>query len=408
MPRLLQINIVSNILSTGTIVEDISKVAIERGWETYVAYGRKELPGINRTIKVGGFINTVWHYIESRLFDNEGLSSRLATKRLINKIKLIKPDVIHLHVIHDHYLNYRILFNYLNSTNIKVVWTFHDFWAITGHCYYFVEANCDKWKSLCNRCPLQHCSSISSLIDRSKRNYLLKEKLFQYNKNLTIVPVSYWVGNLVKSSFLKDKRIIVIPNGIDINVYKETADFDLPSKANGRFVILGVAKTWGYGDRKGLDDYIKLSSLLKDDEIIILVGGMKEKVSKTLPDNIISLGKIADKKQLTSLYSCSDVLLSLSQAETFGLTIIEANACGTPVVVYDNSAPPSLITDKTGYVAKNGDIYDIYKKIRIIKEKGSDSYRDNCIQHVRANYDKNVNYQKYVDLYEELLLSNNH
>ena len=407
MPKLLQINVVSNYLSTGTIVEDISKVAKERGWDTYVAFGRKENPGINKTIRVGGFFTTVWHYIESRLLDNEGLSSRYATKKFIKQIIQINPDVIHLHVIHDHYLNYKILFKFLNKTNISVVWTFHDFWAITGHCCYFVEVNCNKWELLCCNCPMFRRTRNSPLIDRSTRNFNLKKELFSSNNKLTIVPVSYWVGEIVKSSFLKGKRMVVIPNGIDINVFKRDISSHLPFKYDNFFIILGVSKTWAVGDRKGLDDYLKLSRLLNRDERILLVGEMSEKVSKALPANIISVGKITDKSQLVSFYSWADVLLSLSQAETFGLTIIEANACGTPVIVYDNTAPPSLVTKKTGFVARNNDINDVFNKIELIKEKGSNSYSDDCVSHVKTFDDRNVNYQKYVDLYEELLVSNN-
>ena len=93
MHKLLQINIVSNLLSTGTIVEDISKVAQNRGWETYVCYGRKALTGVNKEYRIGSKLEQSWHYIENRIFDNEGLSSRFATFRLIKYIKRIKPDI---------------------------------------------------------------------------------------------------------------------------------------------------------------------------------------------------------------------------------------------------------------------------------------------------------------------------
>ena len=146
MPKLLQINIVSNFLSTGTIVEDISKVAKARGWDTYVCFGRKSIPGVNKEYRIGSKLESLWHYIENRIFDNEGLASRLATYRLIKHIKQIKPDIVHLHNIHDHYLNYQILFSFLSKSNLQVVWTFHDFWAITGHVIIslMLNANCGK------------------------------------------------------------------------------------------------------------------------------------------------------------------------------------------------------------------------------------------------------------------------
>lgn len=401
MKRLLQINIVSNHLSTGFIVEDVSKVAQGRGWDTYVCYGRKAIPGVNKEYRIGSPIETIWHYIENRLFDNEGLASRFATYRLIRYIKRIHPDIVHLHNVHDHYLNYRILFGFLNKTNIQVVWTFHDFWAITGHCHHFIDAPCYRWKTQCYDCPLQH-STVNSVIDKSRRNYSFKKQLFTACNNLTIVPVSAWVGEAVMQSFLKDKRIEIIPNGINIEEFsgKDVKECNLFPRE--KFVIMALARQWSYGDRKGLNEYLKLSKKLKDDELIVLVG-MSQELSGQMPGNIVGLPRISDKKELVSLYSRADVLLSLSAAETFGLTIVEANICGTPAVVYDNTAPPSLITPKTGFVAKNKDIDDVYNKIQIIKAKGCSAYSKDCIEFVKQNYDKNKNYQRYIDLYDELI-----
>lgn len=401
MPKLLQINIVSNILSTGIIAEDIANVAIQRGWDCYIAYGRASKAGVCKEIKIGTKLDTYIHYIENRIFDNEGLSSRNATRKLIKAIKSISPDIVHLHNIHDHYLNYKLLFEYLNQTNIKVVWTFHDFWAITGHCHHFVDANCKKWETQCHHCPLQH-STVNSILDRSKRNFELKKKLFNANNNLTIVPVSYWVGEQVKQSFLKDKRIEVIPNGINVDFFTQTPTVNNSFIPNNRFVILAVAREWAPGDRKGFDDYLRLSQLLKEDEIIVLVG-IKPSQKESLPDNIIGIERTHNQEELISIYRQADVLTSLSKAETFGLTIIEANACGTPAIVYDNTAPPLLITPETGFIAENGNVEDVYEKIQMVKEKGKEHFQEACIAHATTNYNTNVSYKKYIDLYDRLL-----
>ncbi len=403
MPKLLQINIVSNLLSTGIIAEDIANVAKGRGWDCYVAYSRAAKHGACKEIRIGGKLDTYLHYIENRLFDNEGLSSRIATKKLVCKIKEINPDIVHLHIIHDHYLNYKILFEFLNKTNLQVVWTFHDFWAITGHCHHFIDAHCEKWKTQCDKCPLQH-STVNSCIDRSKRNFELKKHLFTANNNLTIVPVSYWVGEMVKQSFLKDKRIEVIPNGINVEFFSQANVHHNDRIPRDKFVILGVARGWSHGDRKGFDEYLKLSKLLNRDEIIVLVG-VTHDMTKSLPQNIIGLERTNNQEDLISIYRQSNVLLSLSSAETFGLTIVEANACGVPAIVYNNTAPPLLITEGTGFIAKNGIVEDVYEKIQIIKNKGKNYYKDVCINHANAHYNKNKNFNLYIDLYEELLSS---
>ena len=403
MPKLLQINVVSNLLSTGIIAEDIAVVAKKRGWNCFVAYARAARSGVSKEIRIGNTLDTYVHYIENRLWDNEGLSSRRATRKLIEAINIIRPDIIHLHNIHDHYLNYKILFEYLNQTDIQVVWTFHDFWAITGHCHHFIDANCEKWKTQCDKCPLQH-STVNSCIDRSRRNFELKKRLFSANKNLTIVPVSYWVGGMVKQSFLKDKRIEVIPNGINFELFNQTDTIPNNKIPRNKFVILAVARGWAPGDRKGFDDYLKLSKLLDRNDVIVLVG-IEADQANLLPDNIIGIERTSNQEELISIYRQANVLLSLSSAETFGLTIVEANACGVPAIVYNNTAPPWLVTKDTGFVAENGNVDDVYNKIQQIKNNGSAHYREACIKHARVNYNRDSNYNRYIDLYEELLSS---
>ena len=167
--KLLQINITANWGSTGKIAEQIGIVSQAHGWTSYLAYGEVCNPSQNKLIRIGDATNRYFHFAEQRIFDNEGLCSRLETKKLIRRIEEIKPDVINLHNIHDHYLNYKILFEYLNKTDIKVVWTFHDCWAMTGHCMHFVTKNCERWKSGCHDCPMKG-EYPKSLLDCSSRN----------------------------------------------------------------------------------------------------------------------------------------------------------------------------------------------------------------------------------------------
>lgn len=140
---LFQINVTANWGANGRIAEEIGRRAMANGWESYIAYGRYMNPSDSKLIKIGTQWDVYAHYAQQRIFDNEGLCSQKATRTLIQQIKEIKPDIIQLHDIHDHYLNYRLLFDYLNSTDIPVVWTFHDCWAITGHCFHFVTKNCN-------------------------------------------------------------------------------------------------------------------------------------------------------------------------------------------------------------------------------------------------------------------------
>ena len=395
MPKLLQINVTANWGSTGKIAEQIGTCAMDYGWDSYIVYGRMMNPSESNLMKMGSKFDVYEHYLENVVLDNEGLASRIATRRLLRKIYEINPDVIHLHNIHDHWLNYEILFKYLNATDIPVVWTFHDFWAVTGHCAHFISVNCDKWQQECGACPIN-----KSLIDRSRRNFLLKKELFLANNNLYVVAVSEWVGGLVKKSFLSNKDIRVIPNGINLNMFRPQPKSDTDGMYCGKFIILAVASQWKSG--KGLNDYISMSSLLKDDELIILVG-VDENTKKSLPDNIIGISRTNSQNELALLYSRANVVTSFSSAETFGLTIVEAFACGTPVVAYNNTAQATLVTDDTGYLVPTSDYAAAYQAIQSIRQKKKSRYSDACLRLVTECYDERQCTEKYINLYNDIL-----
>ncbi|HHX69334.1 MAG TPA: glycosyltransferase, partial [Gallicola sp.] len=126
MKKLLQINSVVNSGSTGRIAEEIGQTAIAAGWESYIAYGRNDRPSQSELIKIGNDWDIKWHGLQTRLFDRHGLASKKATIELVEKIIEIKPDIIHLHNLHGYYLNIKILFHYLATAGIPIVWTLHD------------------------------------------------------------------------------------------------------------------------------------------------------------------------------------------------------------------------------------------------------------------------------------------
>lgn len=397
MPILLQINVTANWGSTGKISEQIGLCAMKHGWESYIAYGRWCNPSKSHLIKVGNKLDMYMHYGEQRIRDNEGLCSRSATKQLIKRISEIKPDVVQLHNIHDHYLNYRLLFEYLNKTEIKVVWTLHDCWAFTGHCFHFVTKNCDKWKNGCFECPLKN-EYPRTFFDRSKEHWLLKKELFAGCKNLTIVPVSDWLANFVKESFLKEKRIHVIKNGVDLNIFKPSTSLNL-SEPNSKFKILAVSSVW-YPDKGELDIY-KLREMLSEDKFEITMVGLSVDQYKKLPKGIIGIQRTQNLQELVKLYSDADVLINPTYADTFPTVNLEALACGTPVITYRTGGSPEAIDNKTGVVVEQGDVNGLVEAIYRMKENPLSSA--DCRKRTEECFDKDKCFEKYIELYENLL-----
>ena len=403
MPKVFQICVEGNRGSTGIIAEGLGKTIISKGWDSYIAYGRFKRPSKSKTIRIGSKVSILFHGLITRMFDLHGFGSRIATLILVKKIKRINPDIIHLHHIHGYYINFIVLFNFLKKEKIPVVWTFHDCWSITGHCTHFDFVKCDKWKTECFKCPQTQEYPKSFFVDRSKKNYYLKKRLFNSLDNLTIVCVSRWLEGVVGKSFLKKVPSKVILNGIDTSLFSPNSVKIKKNKFNGKFIILGVAANWN--DRKGLSDFVKLSKLISKSDIIILVG-LTESQIRRLPKNIIGVSKTENQIELRDFYNISDVFLNLSVEETFGLTTAEALACGTPAIVYDSTASPELIDNKTGIVVKKGSIQDLSIAIKTVKKKGSSFYSESCRKRAINLFNKDIRFMDYFKLYNNILSKN--
>jgi glycosyltransferase involved in cell wall biosynthesis len=405
MMTLLQISTTVNSGSVGRIAEQIGQQIIDQGWNSYIAYSRKCLSSDSKIIKIGNKFDVYFHAINTRLFDNHCLCSINSTKKLLKKIDKIKPDLIQIHNIHGYFLNIRIFYNYLSLLNIPIVWTLHDCWSFTGHCTYFDYIKCDKWITGCFQCPQKNQYPASILLDRSNRNYKIKKKLFNSIENMTIVPVSNWLAEQVKYSFLNKYPIHVIQNGIDTNIFHPIEDTKfLKNKYNieNKIILLGVANIWN--NRKGLNDFIILNDIIDHEIFKILLVGLKKNQINNLPKEIIGIERTENVNELAALYSIASIYISCSVEETFGLTIIESMACGTPVIVYDCTALSELVDISTGFIIKKGDINTLYKSILIIKEKKKKYYIDNCRKKVEMFYDKEKRYKDYITLYKKLLM----
>jgi len=397
MLKILQINVCCNVYSTGKIAEQIGATALKNGWDSYIAYARGFKPSKSKTIKIGNSFNVYMHYIENRLFDREGLSSRIATLKLIKEIKRIQPDIVQLHNLHDHYLSYKMLFDFLNKTDINVVWTFHDCWAFTGHCFHFVTKKCERWKSGCYDCPLRY-EYPSTLIDRSKKNYSLKKALFSNSNKLTIVSCSKWMDDFVKKSFLKDKKSIVIHNGVDLGVFKSKEKYFIKKKDS--FDILAVSTVWN--KEKGIEDIYQLRRNLPENFKITIVGLTEEQI-KSLPDGIYGIQRTQNQQVLVDLYASSDVFINPTYADTFPTVNLEALACGTPVITYNTGGSPEALDENTGIVVEQGDIKSLTEAI--IRMKSKPLSPENCRLRAELLFNKDNCYDEYIKLYENILRS---
>lgn len=400
--KVLQINTTVNSGSTGRIAENIGKVLINKGHESYIAYGRGNSLSASELIRVGNEWDVIGHGIKSHLFDRHGFGTRKATETLIQQIKEIQPDLIHLHNVHGYYLNIGVLFNYLKFAGLPIVWTLHDCWSFTGHCSYFDFQNCFRWQTVCFNCPNKHAYPKSWLLDNSKNNYQKKKILFTGLDNLLFVTPSQWLSSHLSNSFLEAYPAKVIHNGIDLSVFRPLENEDIRYRyGKGRHkIILGVASIWDR--RKGFDAFIQLAKKIDNSDIIILVG-LNKKQMKNLPKEIIGIERTENIQELAELYSAADVFINPTWVDNFPTTNIEALACGTPVVTYNTGGSPEAIDQHTGKVVAKGDVAGLWEAVKEILHNGKNIYTVPCRNRAEQLFDGRKRYMDYIELYSQMI-----
>lgn len=363
------------------------------------AFGRGFIPEGKEDCcyKFGNKLGIYYHVLLSRLFDMHGKGSIYDTRKLLKWIEQEKPDIIHMNNVHGYYLNLNLFFSYLNEKKIPVVWTLHDCWNMTGHCSHFIEAGCEKWKTGCEKCPQISVYPSSWYVDRSKKNYIEKKLLFESLENVTFVVPSKWLLGIACASFLKDKNIRVINNGIDIEKFKITnSDVKQKYQIENKKVVLAVASVWTA--KKGLNDIIKLSEIIDKSRYEIVMIGVTSTQSEELEKKGIKcILHTKNVEELCEWYSTADVFINPTYEDTYPTVNLEAIACGTPVITYRTGGSVEVIEPDTGLIVDVGDVNGLNKAIcKVVKN--TEACRKKA-----EEFDYNLKFAEYISLYNEIL-----
>lgn len=388
--KIVQINEVYGKGSTGKICSYITELCRKENIEVYnfsSGFWRKKG---NESFSVGSRLSVKIHHFLSLVFGKEGLYSTLATKMMIKKIKEINPDIIQIHNIHGYYLNFKILFEYLNSFDGEIYWTFHDCWPFTGRCSHYSLVRCKKWKNGCDNCPQLSKYPASLILDKSKKLWSLKKTYFSSCNNVTLIAPSNWMKAQLEQSFLNKYPIKVIHNGVDINSFYYTHSNYLREKFDlgNRKILLGVSSVWD--ETKGIFEYIKLSNHLPCDKYVIVLVGTNNQVDKLLPDNIISIHKTSNVEELREIYCSADAFVNLTFEDTYPTVNLEALCCRLPLVTYNNCGSAEIAYENNGYV-----VNDFEKLVETLQ---SMSYEKTGFDNKML--DMNKYFEQYVKLYK--------
>ncbi|MCR5092598.1 MAG: glycosyltransferase [Lachnospiraceae bacterium] len=365
MKKLLLVNVVCGVRSTGRIVSGIADEYQAKGYQVRIAYGRVGIPESekDRAVRIGTDRDARIHGLLTRAFDLHCFGSRRATRKFLAWASSYDPDILWLHNIHGYYLHVGELFAWIRQRpQMEVRWTLHDCWAFTGHCAHFTATGCEKWRSGCRgRCPEKHSYPVCYLFSRVEKNYAEKKALFQGLPRMTLITPSQWLADTVKQSYLAEYPVEVMHTKIDREVFKPTGGFDREAyHLQDKKIVLGVTVTWT--KRKGWDDLLALAEQLPEPYRLVLVG-VTAKQQEALPENITGIGRTNDQKELAALYSAAECLVNPTYEDTYPTVNLEAEACGTRVIAYDVGGCRETLEREDSVVIPAGDTEKLLEAI---------------------------------------------
>ena len=400
--KVLQINATYGVGSTGKIVQDIVTCCEAHGIEGYVAYSNSNMPAteITNSYKIGNTLSEKWHAVLSRLGGQQAYFNRFTTWLFLRYLDSIKPDIVHLHNLHSNYIHLNMLLNYLAKHDIATVITMHDCWYFTGGCFHYTNAGCNKWQYSCGDCPKRRDDTPAYLFDSTRKILQDREKYLTAIPRLYLVGCSQWVADEAQKSVLKHCNIRYLYNGFDLDIYKPSkSDLTQRLGVEGKHVLLGPASKWLSSVNKRTLDYFTKN--MPDDYVLLLFGYMG--VGQTLTNNVLLYGYTSSREEMAQLYSMADVFVNCSREDTLSSLNLEAQACGTPVVTYEATGSKETVDGQCGFALETGNAESLWIKTKEVVEQGKAFFSESCINFISERFNKVDNYNKYIQLYHEIM-----
>lgn len=331
-------------------------------------------------------------------------SLSLLPSDLVKKINHSDVDIVNLHWINREMISIKDI----SEIKKPIVWTLHDMWPFCGAEHYTSNNRWQKGYNINNRPAYESGFDLNRWIWKKKKKY--------WKKPMQIVTPSKWLANCTKKSrLMKDWPVSVIANPIDTNFWKpinkKIARKKLGLSSNAPLIVFG-AIGGGKDPRKGYD--LLLSSLnilrnnlkVKDLEIFVF-GQNKPKFSKKIDFPVHYKGHIEDSLILKTIYSAADIMIVPSRLDNLPNTVIEAQACGTPVASFNIGGLSDIILHKkTGYLAKAFDTKDLAQGISWLLKK-KNSLKKRVRQIIVSKFSERTISKKYINLYKKVI-KNNH
>lgn len=366
--KIMQINCVYKKGSTGKIVYDIHSKLLDNEYDSIVCYGRGNNLKEENTYKAAPEFIMKMQSLRSRITGYIYAGCIISTYNIIKLIKKEKPDIVHLHCINGYMVNIYKVLTFLKKEDIHTIITFHAEFFYTAGCGYAYE--CNQWVDGCLKtekiCPQFNKNRPKSWVfNRCNAEWEKMEKSFNRFDNLAICTVSDWLRDRAKmSSFLKDKKIVTVKNGLDSEIFTYRYSNTIREKHNikDEKILLHVTPDFN-SPIKGGRYVLEVAKRLKNDNIKIIVVGFNGEFS-SLPSNIIPISHTNNQIELAEYYSMADLTLLTSKKETFSMVCAESLCCGTQIVGFEAGGPETISIKEYSSFVEYGDVDKLEREIR--------------------------------------------
>ena len=310
-------------------------------------------------------------------------------------------DVIHWHWI----AGFVDIGKILSRLKKPVIWTLHDESAVTGGCHY--DHECSRWQIGCGRCPQLGSNSKS---DMSSRSWRRKRAIFEEaGANLQIVAPSKWLSEYAsRSVFFRNTRISEIPNGIDCRRFVPNCRMEMRRLLGIRdhqkaILFIAAAQTHRRKGAAVLQKALARTPLLEGCEVVLLsVGSGAGFEGCGVP--FIDLGRLERDELLAGVYAAADVFVIPSLQDNLPNTVLEALACGTPVIGSDTGGIPDMVRPgETGWLFETGNAEALRATLQeALATRDLTGLRTRCREVAEREYSLELQAERYKKLYEEV------
>ncbi len=289
-----------------------------------------------------------------------------------------RPDILHLHNLHSHagYFDLRALPWF--SRQLPVMVTLHDAWLLSGHCAHSFD--CQRWRTGCGHCPYL-ATYPSQRRDATAANWKAKRSIYQHSR-LYIAAPSQWMMNQVHQSILRFALVEsrVIPEGVDLAVFRPHPDKEALRTELGlpldRPILLFAAsgiRSNPFKDYATLRGAFEIIAHRRSAAPVLLLALGESGASEIVQGSEIRFVPfLSDPGQVARYYQAADLYLHAARADTFPSTVLEALACGTPVVATTVGGIGEQIQDgQTGFLTPPGNAAELAERVlQLLREPG--------------------------------------